>query len=653
MCGIVGMIQPSLSRDRWVNTLNNMAQTLSHRGPDDDGIWFDAESGIGLGHRRLSIIDLSVEGHQPMTSESGRYVIVFNGEIYNFKNLRKSLQHEQVQWRGNSDTEVMLAAFDRWGIKKAVEQFIGMFAFAVWDNQEKLLFLCRDRLGIKPLYFSRIPNGLLFGSELKPIIKHPDFKTKINIDALALFFRHSNIPAPYSIFQDTWKLLPGTILCVSPAEFQKGSWNPEPKAYWSASDVAEDGQKNMLSINFQDAVEQLDFLLRDAIGLRMISDVPLGAFLSGGVDSSTIVALMQAQSSRKIKTFSIGFHETGYNEAGYAKKIAEHLGTDHTELYVSPEDALQVIPELPNLYDEPFSDSSQIPTYLLSKLTREHVTVCLSGDGGDEVFGGYNRHFLWESIWNVIKLIPASARAATARAIQTIPPVMWDKLAYALLPVLPEKFKLDTPGDRIFKLSEAIASKTPELMYRSFISHWKHPEILVSGSHEPATKVTDENNTLNFNDFTHKMMYLDQVTYLPDDILTKVDRASMGVSLETRVPILDHRVVEYAWRLPLEMKVQNRQGKRILREVLYKYVPKSLIERPKTGFAIPLDTWLRGPLRDWAESLLDKRRMKEEGLLNIELIHNKWAEHLSGKKNRQHEIWDILMFQAWKKQYKL
>jgi asparagine synthase (glutamine-hydrolysing) len=409
----------------------------------------------------------------------------------------------------------------------------------------------------------------------------------------------------------------------------------------------------MVSIGFQEAVEHLDALLRDAIRLRMISDVPLGAFLSGGVDSSAIVALMQAQSTRKVKTFSIGFRETGYDEAGYAKTIAGHLGTDHTELYVSSDDALQVIPELPVLFDEPFSDSSQIPTFLLSKLTREHVTVCLSGDGGDEVFGGYNRHFLWESIWRNMKRIPVPARVAMARMVQAVPPAMWDAAVYGLTSALPAKFKLDTPGDRIFKLSEAIAAGTPELMYRSFVSHWKHPEKVVRGGREPLTMTMDEHRKLPFQDFTHVMMALDLTTYLPDDILTKVDRASMGVALETRVPILDHRVVEFAWSLPLEMKVKNRQGKRILRELLYKYVPKTMIERPKTGFAVPLDTWLRGPLRDWAESLLDKKKIKEQGLLNPELIHGRWREHLSGKQNRQHEIWDVLMFQEWKKQYKL
>jgi asparagine synthase (glutamine-hydrolysing) len=653
MCGITGMIQPDHSKDFWTDTLNRMALTMSHRGPDDDGIWFDAASGIGLAHRRLSIIDLSEEGHQPMTSHSGRYVIAFNGEIFNFNDLRKTLHQEQIEWKGNSDTEVMLAAFDTWGIEKAVRQFIGMFAFAAWDKQKQRLYLCRDRLGIKPLYFSRISNGVLFGSELKPIMKHPDFHPEIDRDALALFFRHSNIPAPYSIFQNTWKLLPGNLLCISPEELRKGSWNPEPEPYWSALDVAKAGQNKPLSIGFQEAVERLDFLLRDAVRLRMISDVPLGAFLSGGVDSSTIVALMQAQSNRKVKTFSIGFHETGYNEAGFAQKVARHLGTDHTELYVSPEDAQQVIPELPSLFDEPFSDSSQIPTYLLSKLTREHVTVCLSGDGGDEIFGGYNRHFLWESIWNVIKWIPVPARAVFARLFQSVPPDAWDSLVYKLISVLPEKFRIDTPGDRIYKLLEAITAKTPELMYRGFISHWKNPESLVTGSQEPLTRITDNHHNPHFRNFTHKMMALDLITYLPDDILTKGDRASMGVSLETRVPILDHRVVEFAWSLPLEMKVKNRQGKRILREVLYKYVPRTLIERPKTGFAIPLDSWLRGPLRDWAESLLDKQQMKEQGFLNPEPIHRKWAEHLYGRQNRQYEIWDVLMFQQWKRQYTL
>lgn len=653
MCGIAGIIGHSLTAESWTTELGKMAAALNHRGPDDHGIWFDLKAGVGMSHTRLSIIDLSTEGRQPMVSHSGRYIIAYNGEVYNFPEIRRELQQEHIPWRGNSDTEVMLAAFDTWGIADSVKRFIGMFAFAVWDTGTQSLLLCRDRLGIKPLYFSRTANGLLFGSELKAFMGHPDFSTEIDRNALSLLFRYSNIPAPYSIFQNTWKLAPGTMLHIPLEKLKHNTWKPEPVSYWSALEVARYGTQNQFAIGYQEALGQLDSLLRDAVRMRMISDVPLGAFLSGGIDSSTIVALMQAQSSRKVKTFSIGFREAGYDEAGYARQVAEHLGTDHTELYVSPQDALQVIPDLPAMFDEPFSDPSQIPTYLLSKLTREHVTVCLSGDGGDEVFGGYNRHFLWEWIWNTIHWIPMAARKIPGHLIRSVPPAVWDAFVYRITSLLPVRYRIDTPGDRIAKLADAIAAATPESMYLGFVSHWNHPAMLVTGSREPATLVTDSRQQQLFDRFTHTMMALDLATYLPHDILTKVDRASMRVALETRIPMLDHRVVEFAWKLPLEMKVKNRQGKRILRDILYRYVPPELVERPKTGFAIPLDSWLRGPLRDWAESLLDRRKLREHGLLNPELIRNAWQAHLSGRQNRQHEIWDVLMFQQWKENYKL
>ncbi len=624
-----------------------MAGTMVHRGPDDEGIWFDAAAGAGLAHRRLSVIDLSQEGHQPMTSASGRYVIAYNGEVYNFQDIRKSLSAENIRWRGTSDTEVILAAIEARGIETAVKQFVGMFVFALWDKKERVLHLCRDRLGIKPLYYARIPRGVLFGSELKPLHAHPEFNPEIDRDALALFFRHNYIPAPYSIYTDTWKLLPGSILSI-PADTLRGNRDfPEPVSYWSAGDMAEKGQKYSLQMSSDDAVDQLDALLQDAVKLRLLSDVPLGAFLSGGIDSSTVVALMQAHSSRKVRTFSIGLTEKGYNEADHAKAVADHLGTDHTELYITPEEAMAVIPDLPHLYDEPFSDSSQIPTFLLSKLTRQHVTVSLSGDGGDELFGGYNRYSWGRNISRFTGWMPRGFRKWAAHNLQKISPLAWDAIFFKLMRVLPGSLKLDMPGDRVHKLADVIGMKSPEDMYHSLISHWKAPSRIVRDGSEPLTRITDPDSRASLSDFTHQMMLMDLMTYLPDDILTKVDRASMGVSLEARVPLLDHRIVEFAWQLPLSMKVKGNQGKWILRQVLYQYVPEKLVERPKTGFGIPIDAWLRGPLREWAESLLDETCLRSQGFLNPSPIRAKWDEHLSGRWNWQYHLWDVLMFQAW------
>jgi len=647
MCGVAGFLHTSFSNDKWEKTLLKMAAALVHRGPDDEGIWFDAKAGAGLAHRRLSVIDLSREGHQPMTSASGRYVIAYNGEIYNFHEIRTSLAPESVAWRGTSDTEVMLAAIEVWGLAAAVKRFVGMFVFALWDKKERVLHLCRDRLGIKPLYYTRVPRGVLFGSEFKPLAAHPEFNPEIDRDALALYFRHNCVPAPYSIYRDTRKLLPGSILSIPAAGLDKNQDLPDPSTFWSAREIAEQGQEQPLEISPDHAVDELETLLQDAVKLRLLSDVPLGAFLSGGIDSSTIVALMQAQSSRSVKTFSIGIREKGYNEADHAKAVADHLGTDHTELYVHPDEALAVIPQLPHLYDEPFSDSSQIPTFLLSKLTRQHVTVSLSGDGGDELFGGYNRHFWGRNILKYTGWAPWQVRKWAADCVKRVSPLRWDSFFFSLMPILPDRFKIDMPGDRIHKLSDVVGMKSPEGMYHRLISHWKNPSHIVLAGSEPLTRVTDPQSQADLAEFAHKMMFLDLISYLPDDILTKVDRASMGVSLEARVPMLDHRVVEFAWQLPLSMKIRGNQGKWILRQVLYKYVPKNLVERPKTGFAVPIDAWLRGPLREWAESLLDETSMRSQGFLDPGPIRAKWADHLSGRRNWQYHLWDVLMFQAW------
>jgi len=647
MCGIVGFLDLkhlSLSED-FRSVLTRMMDPIYHRGPDDSGLWVCPENGIALGHRRLSIIDLSLEGHQPMHSASGRYVVVFNGEIYNYKCIRQELDgNYRIDWRGHSDTEILLAAIEEWGLVKAVKSFIGMFAFVLWDRQERKLHLVRDRLGEKPLYYGWLGDVFLFGSELKSLKLHPVWRGEVNRDALTLLMRHNYIPTPYSIYKGIYKLLPGTILTLDTSTRGKTA---EPVPFWSVKSVAEAGVYDQFSVHESEIIDRLDTLLKESISQQMVADVPLGAFLSGGIDSSTVVALMQAQSSRPVKTFTIGFDDEGYNEAEHAKTVARHLGTEHTEIYVSPDDALNVIPKLPSLYDEPFSDSSQIPTYLVSQLTKKHVAVSLSGDGGDELFGGYNRYFWGRSIWKGIGWMPKPLRCLGGKGLTALSPQVWDALFHKLGSLLPHNVRQRNPGDKLHKLGDVLAVDTPEEMYHRLVSYWQQPASLVLGATEPQTVLTDRTQWADLSDFTQRMMYLDMVSYLPDDILVKVDRAAMGVSLETRIPFLDHRIVEFAWRVPLSMKVRDGQGKWLLRQVLYRYVPSELVERPKTGFGIPIDSWLRDPLREWAEGLLDERRLREEGFFDPVLIQNKWKEHLSGKRNWQYHLWDVLMFQAW------
>ncbi|MCT7976480.1 asparagine synthase (glutamine-hydrolyzing) [Laspinema olomoucense] len=646
MCGICGWLDRSVSNPiESRSVLERMNNRLLHRGPDSGGIWVDETAGIALGHRRLAIVDLSPEGHQPMMSANDRYVISFNGEIYNFLELRRELENLGHRFRGGSDTEVMLAAFSEWGIEPAVKRFNGMFAFALWDRQERVLHLGRDRLGEKPLYYGWVNGSFLFASELKALKAHPKFSAEIDRDALALYLRFCYIPAPYSIYQGIYKLPPACLLTVRSPET-----HAEPIPYWSAKSTAISGISQPFLGSETEAIHQLDALLRDAVSLRMMADVPLGAFLSGGIDSSTLVALMQAQSTQPIKTFTIGTHEKIYNEADHAKAIAQHLGTDHTELYVTAEDALAVIPKLPTLYDEPFSDSSQIPTFLISQLTRKQVTVSLSGDGGDELFAGYNRHLWGRRFWQKLGWIPPMARQMAAGAITQLSPETWDAIFQKSDRFIPHKFKLRQPGDKLQKLAEVLAIHNPQSLYKRLVSNCKNPETVVLGSTEPPTVLSDSKIWHEFSDLTECMMYLDAVTYLPDDILAKVDRASMGVSLEARVPYLDHRVVEFAWQIPLRMKIRNGMGKWLLRQVLDQYVPAGLMERPKMGFAVPIERWLRGELRDWAEALLDERRLRQEGFFNPQPIREKWEEHLSGRHDWKYYLWDILMFQSWLEQ---
>lgn len=637
MCGIAGVMGQSTAE--LPTRVRSMVEAIRYRGPDDSGVWCDERVGVGLGHARLSVLDVSPEGHQPMVSSSGRYVLSFNGEVYNFAELRSELRGAGANFCGHSDTEVMLAAFEEWGIEKAVPRFIGMFAFALWDRDERQLILARDRIGEKPLYYGWCGEAFLFGSELKALCAHPSWCGDINRGVLASYMRYGYVPLPHSIYLGICKLLPGTWLKIS-FDAPPGRM-PMPTTYWSAREVAM--QEPLTDLSDAAATDALDSLLRQAVGRQMISDVPLGAFLSGGIDSSTVVALMQCQSSRPVRTFSIGFSESDYDEARYAKLVAAQLGTDHTELYLSAEEALNVIPRLPEIYDEPFGDSSQIPTHLVAALARKYVTVALSGDGGDELFGGYNRYFWGRSIWNRIGTVPQGVRHRIGRMMTALSPASWDRIGRRL----PRRLRQPTMGDRIHKLASVIDVDGPDELYRRLVSQHREPGSLIVGADEALIWADAEAAAYGRSDFTERMMFRDLVGYLTDDILTKVDRAAMAVSLETRVPLLDHHLVEFGWRLPLAMKIRDGQGKWLLRQVLYRYVPRELIDRPKQGFGIPLDTWLRGPLREWAEELLDERRLRLEGYLHPAPIREKWAEHISGRRNWQYWLWNVLMFQAW------
>ena len=653
MCGIAGFIDNvGLSVQERKHIAVQMLSRLNHRGPDSNGIWIDGEKGVVLIHARLAIIDLSSAGAQPMFSASGRYVIVFNGEIYNFQEIRYLLEQQKLApfWRGRSDTEVLLAAFEAWGVKKTLELAVGMFAFALWDCKTQTLYLAWDRIGEKPLYYGIQGKTFLFASELKALKVHPHFKGEIDRDVLSLYFRYNYIPTPYSIYKGIYKLQPGRFLEI---RRRNEGFELREHTYWSLEEIVQNGVEKPFEGSEEDAVDELECLLRQALRGQMISDVPLGAFLSGGIDSSTITALMQDMSSKSIRTFSIGFRESEYNEAPYAKAIAQYLGTDHTEMYVTPREALDVIPLLPDIYDEPFADSSQIPTFLLSRLARRHVTVSLSGDGGDELFGGYNRYFWVLSRWNYIESIPYIIRAGMAKALAAIPTYIWDHLLIPinfLIGLLEEKnkclYKLRFSGYRIHVIANLMSSRNLLNLYHSSVSHFRKPEELVLDSREPTTVFTSC-DMLSFNDMFSFMQYLDQRSYLPDDILVKVDRAVMAVSLETRIPFLDHRIVEFTWRLPLAFKVRGGRGKWLLRQLLYRYVSRELVERPKQGFGVPIDRWLRGPLRDWAENLLNESRIKREGFLNAKVVTRLWHEYLRSDIGWHYCLWNILMFQAW------
>lgn len=641
MCGIAGFADFSFRTDKddLRQIVSRMTETLHHRGPDDKGVWVDEGRGIALGHRRLSIIDLSPMGRQPMVSSCGRYVIVLNGEIYNFQELQRDLQKQGCSFRGHSDTEVALCAISSWGFEEALKKFNGMFALAIWDKEEHVLRLARDRMGEKPLYYGFIQGVFVFASECKAIRSFPLFSARIDRNSLALFLRHSYIPAPYTIYEGLYKLPAGNILSID-AECR--GVLPSPAPYWNAKLVVEQG---LADSRFQDEgvlLEETEKLLKNAVKIRMYSDVPLGVFLSGGIDSTLVTALMQSQSNRPIRSFTIGFKEKEFNEAKYASQIAAHLGIEHTELQVRAKDALDVIPKLPDIYDEPFADSSSIPTYLLSKLTRDYVTVALSGDGGDELFGGYNRYLWSKNIWQSIRRVPRGMRRNLQAMLQWIPADLWDRAG---------KLKIQSLADKMQKISEILPLENQHDVYYSLISQWKDPSAIVIDSSEPLTRVTDPSFCIHDCNSIEWMMFIDMCSYLPDDILVKVDRASMASGLEARAVYLDHRIVESAWKMPFSLKMRGRTSKWILRQILDRYVPARLVERPKMGFGVPLSQWLRGPLKDWAEGLLDEQKLKREGYFMPEEIRAKWQEHLRRKRNWHHYLWNILMFQAWEERW--
>lgn len=634
MCGITGYLNDRTAVSESV--VRCMAEQIFHRGPDGSGVWCDATAGLALAHRRLAILDLSDAGSQPMTSADNRLVLVFNGEIYNHAELREAIVATgwTEGWKGHSDTETLLAALQLWGIEGTLPRLNGMFAFALWDKSRKVLSLARDRAGEKPLFYGTSNDTFLFASELKAMKAHPDWTGVIDRDVLAVYLRHAYVPDPHCIYQGISKLPPAHWLEV------KNGVAGQPVSYWSLADAATMPRRSEPTSKI---VGDLETLLMNAVGLRMESDVPLGAFLSGGIDSSVVVAMMQAQASRPVKTFTVGFDVPGYNEAQHAKAVAEHLGTEHTELYVTPQDALDVVPHLPNYWDEPFADSSQIPTFLLSQMTRESVTVSLSGDGGDELFCGYNRYGQGFDLHRRLRRLPYSAQKILAALLSNAPAHMIDVIMQAM----PRKLRYPALGDRLRKLGNVMSHSEGDAYYRSLISQIQDPESFILGAFEADTLLSHPDQWPPLDDFREVMMYLDTLTYLPGDILTKVDRASMAVSLEARVPMLDHRVIEYAWSLPLDAKVNTGQMKWPLREVLARHVPRELFERPKMGFGIPIEHWLAGPLKEWAETLLSEAALNRDGYFDTAAVRKMWSDHCSGRRRAHHQLWTILMFQAW------
>lgn len=646
MCGLAGFLDIANRRDQQQlqDLVGRMTVTLAHRGPDDQGVWADADAGVALGSRRLAIIDVSPDGHQPMRSASGRYTIAYNGEVYNARDIARALQASDVApaWRGHSDTEVILAAIEAWGMEQAIERCNGMFAFALWDARERQLHLVRDRLGIKPLYVARVHDAVIFGSELRAIRQHPDLQVRLDRQWLDHYLRGTRTPTTRTVYEGVRSVRPGTFIT-----FQAGH-EPKERTYWSAIEQAERGHRQPFAGGDADAVDALHSLLRDSVRMRMVSDVPLGVLLSGGIDSATVLALLQAENPRTVRSFSIGFPESGLDEAPDARAIAAHVGSDHTELYVTPDDIIDLIPSLPALCDQPISDPSWVSNYFAYRLARQHVTVALTGDGGDEVFGGYHRHRWLPRVWRTVGWTPVGLRARGARALNTIAPSTWDRVFDALEPAIPGRLRERTPGAKIQRLARWMACATAEEMYGVLASRWDGgTELLVDYDRQSQAEPFRLQQLDGDFDLLERMLAHELVTYLPDGQLTKVDRASMAVSVEARVPVLDHRVVEFALRLPPTLKVRGETGKYILRQVLHEHVPRELFQRPKMGFHLPLSRWLRGPLRDWAEDLLQPDRLRREGILNSDAVRASWDEHLSARRDRSDHLWTVLMFQSW------
>jgi asparagine synthase (glutamine-hydrolysing) len=645
MCGIAGILDPaaSTSTDRLRVLASTMASSLEHRGPDAKGVWVDADAGVAFGHQRLAIIDLGVGGAQPMVSSGGRWILAYNGEIYNHPELRRRLQSAGTRFRGGSDTEVLLAAVESWGVDRALDACEGMFAAALWDRRSRALHLLRDRFGEKPLYYGWIGSVFAFGSELKALCTMPGFSADLDREAVASYLRNNCIPAPDTIWRGIRKLRPGHVVTLT--EAATPGLLPDQRCWWSAADAVAHARRHPVTLSDREMIDQLENELSNAVAARMVADVPVGAFLSGGIDSSTVVALMQQHASVPVRTFTVGFADSSFDESTEAAAVAAHLGTDHTAVHVGDAETLEVITEIPEIWDEPFSDVSQIPTHLVSRVARQEVTVSLSGDGGDELFAGYNRHAWLDRVWGRVARVPGGARRSAGSALSRIPPGVVERAAQAA-GVLPARWRLRNPSTKVVKLARILAASDPDDAYRALTTHWFDSTSVVLGSH--SLGIHEQNGSpISESGITEHMLWFDLVRYLPDDILVKLDRAAMAVSLETRVPFLDRGILDLAWSLPLDAKLRGGQTKWLLRRVLERYVPTALTERPKMGFGLPIGNWLRRELAPWAEHLLDERRLRSQGLLDPLPIRRAWELHRSGRRDLGYELWDVLVLQSW------